>query len=102
MVARQVGEDGGVEVETVDAAQRQGVGGDLHGDVRAAGAFQLAEQTQKIERLRSGIGGFQDAAGQVVLDGADHGGGFAGGAKYGIDQVCRPLLEINNDSALQE
>ena len=38
MIARQVGEDRGVEVEAVHAAQRQGVGGDFHGDVRAAGA----------------------------------------------------------------
>src|SRR5664280_1508987 len=51
MVARQVGENRGVEVETVNAAEREGVGGDLHGDVRAAGAFQLAQQTQKVERF---------------------------------------------------
>ena len=87
MVARQVGEDGGVEVEAVDAAQCQGVGGDLHGDVRAARAFQFGEQAQQIERFRRRVDRLEHAAGQVILDGADHRGGLAGGAQHRIDQV---------------
>ena len=46
VVARQVGEYGGVEFETVDPAERQGVRRNLHRDVRATGAFQFGEQTQ--------------------------------------------------------
>src|ERR1035438_2942546 len=89
VVARQVGEDGSVEVETVDAAEGEGVRGHLHGDVRPAGAFQLGEQAQKVERFRGGVDGFQDAARQVVFDCPDHGGGFSAGAEYRIDEVRR-------------
>src|ERR1019366_8770205 len=51
------------------------------------GAFQLGEQTQKVERFRGGVDGFQDAAGQVVFDCPDHGGGFSAGAEHRIDEV---------------
>ena len=87
VVACQVGEDGGVEIETVDAAQGECVRRDLHGDVSAAGAFQPGEQTQEIERFRGGIDGFEDAAGQMVFDCPDHGGGLAGRAEHRIDEV---------------
>ena len=81
MVARQIGEDGGVEVEPVDAAECQRVRGNLHRDVRAARLFQFREQAQQVERFRRGVDGFEDAARQVILDGADHRGGIAAAAR---------------------
>ena len=78
------------------------MGRNLHRDVRAARAFQLGEQTQKIERFRRGVDGFEDAARQVILDGADHGGGLAGGAEHGIDQVRRRGLAVGPGDAGQK
>ena len=92
----------GVEVETVDAAEREGVGGNLHGDVSTAYAFEFREQAQKIERFRGSVDGFEDAASQVVLDGADHGGSFATGAEDGIDEVRRGGFTVGPGDAGQK
>ena len=55
--------------------------------MRAARVFKLGKHAQKIERFRSGVDGFENAAGQVIFDGTDHRGGFAAGAKHRIDEV---------------
>ena len=87
MIAGEVGEDGGVKLQAVDAAEGERVGGHLHGGVSAALLAQLREEAYQLERFGRGIDGLEDAARQVILDGADEGGGVAGGAQHRIDQV---------------
>src|ERR1035438_8408248 len=89
VVAREIGEDGRVESQAVNAAQRQGVRRHFHDCMRAARGFQFCEETVQVERFRRGVDGRQDAPGQMVLDGPDQRGGFAGGAQNGIDQIRR-------------
>ena len=61
MVARQIGKYRGVEFESVDAAERQRVGRNLHGGVGSAHLVQLGEEPAEIERFGGGVGGRQDA-----------------------------------------
>ena len=44
MVASEVGKNGGMEVKSVDAAERQRVGRHFHGGVRTAAVLELREQ----------------------------------------------------------
>jgi hypothetical protein len=80
VIARQIGKHHGMKLHAVDASQVERVRGNFHGNVRPAGLLELAEQAHQVERFRSGVDGWKHAAGNVILDGPDHGGGLAGGA----------------------
>ncbi len=99
MIAREVGEDRGVERHAIDAAQRERVRGDFHGGVRAAGLLQFVEDPVQIERFGRRVDGGANFAGHAVFDGPDHGGGLAGGAQNRIDQECCGGLSVGAGDA---
>ena len=101
VVARQIGENGGMEMQPVNPAQRQRVRGNFHGGVRAAGALQLREQPHQVQRFRRGIHGRQHAPRQMILDGADQRRGVARRPQHRIDQVRGGGLAVGSGDARQ-
>jgi hypothetical protein len=87
VVLGQVGEHGDVERRAVDATQRQGMAGDLHGDCLDAAFAHHCEQRLQVGRL----GGRADARHGFVtdagLDGADQPGRPTGRPQSGLEKV---------------
>ena len=87
VVAGEIGEDRGMEPQPVDPTQSEGVRGNLHHHMSTALRIQFGKQPVKIERLRSSVDGLEHTAGQMILDGADHGGRLSRRAQNGIHQM---------------
>ena len=56
MIAREVRENGRVEMESIDPAQRERVRGDLRNQMRAPALFQFRGEAHHVQRFRSGVG----------------------------------------------
>ena len=87
VIAGQIGEHHGVKLHAVYASQVECVRGNFHGNVRTARLLEIAEEAHQIERFRVVFDSRKHAAGDMILDGPDHGGGLAGGAQYRIGQI---------------
>ena len=88
MIAREIGEDRGMELEAVNAAERQRVRGDLHGQVRAA-ALAPDSAAKRMTSSDSGVvlGAGMRSSRQAIFDGSDQAGDLARGAQNRVDQV---------------
>ena len=71
VVLGQIGEHAHGVVDAVDPVQRQGMGGDLHNNVGAAGIPHAGKQALELEGLRRGALGGHHLAADHVLVGAD-------------------------------
>ncbi|GAA3366405.1 hypothetical protein GCM10020366_69950 [Saccharopolyspora gregorii] len=88
MVLREVGERADGEPGATDAAEREGVAGDLHRHVRDAVLDHDGQQRLQIGRLGRGEGAVEAFPGDAGLDGADQPGGVPGGPQRGLQQVA--------------
>ncbi len=78
MVAGEVGKNGGMEMDSENARQRQGMRGYLHRQVPPAELVKLGRQADYIERFGRRIGRLARLGAETVLDGTDHRGEGAG------------------------
>ena len=99
VIAREIGEDGGVEAQAVHAPQLQRVRGDLHGGVGAAKLLEFGEEPHEIERFRRGVDGRQYAIRQMIFDGSDQRRSVTRGAQNGIDQEAGGGLAVGSGDA---
>ena len=73
MVARQVGEHGGVKGHAVHAVLRQAVAGHFHGDAARALLFELADERLHGNGVGRGVRGGLQFAEKAVAHRADDG-----------------------------
>ena len=94
VVAGQIGPDGDVELETVDALQAEGVGGDLHDCHLPPAVGELGEQQRQVGRLRCGANGTLAAARQRVRDGSEDAVRHADRPRDPADQIGHRALAV--------
>ena len=85
MVARQVGEHGGVKGHAVHAVLRQAVAGHFHGDAARALLFELADECLHGNGVGRGVRGGLQRAKKAVAHRADD------GAAWGVFQIVNRL-----------
>ncbi len=86
VVLSEVGEDGHVELDAVDAREGQRVRGHLHRHAAHAGLDHPREERLQLERFRRGLSRVLRLRAHPVLDGADHPGGPAVRAQQRLHQ----------------
>src|SRR5690242_15024205 len=94
MVAREIGEAGGMEVHRINAAEVERMRGGFERSVRAARSEQLGEHAEQVERFRRGVHGGQYTAGKMIFDGANQRSDSSGGAQHGVEQHRGGSLSI--------
>lgn len=89
MLGAQVVEDGDVEDAAVDAAEHQGVAGDLHGHGLDAAFAHDREEGLEVGGLGGGPLGLDALVADAHLDGADQSGAAVRRAQAAFDEVRR-------------
>jgi hypothetical protein len=87
VVLGEVGEDGGVEFDGIDAVLDQGVAGDFHGAGFGSGGEHAGEEFLGFEGVWGGAGGGEFFASEGVMDGADEAAGFVQFIEEVFDEV---------------